>query len=425
MKRSIRRRSDKQGNVISSETIPHDIGNEAELIQRDLANGALHGTIVVDNILETHQELAKGQRQGRARGARLVQFVKKKFRHWRKAIGSGTQVNRLYPAVFGRANRSCDCKESKPQAQQEQISEYPLQNTTTTPSPTLSGNAGYPRKEESPKLLELDQQEISGHTQALEIQGRSGSSLPGRQDATSSGPDQHSLHILSNSMVGTNELGKEGSTLPSLVAAQREQPQGESSQSRMNPEAADAQAIGAKGSEELASGGATSSDVAAKPQSQKFKHAFRIVFHMAMDETAQRLACLDTGASVNLMSIDVVDSLNLRKDRYEGFPLRPMGGYCEPKWQVTVDWHVAKFHKTYTTTFVVMDETYSSDYDVLLGRPTIEIIGFYNVNNTIWFSTTEGNYCISKAIDAPDDSFPASEVQTDTSMAPLASRTEG
>ncbi|KAL8932494.1 MAG: hypothetical protein Q9211_006281 [Gyalolechia sp. 1 TL-2023] len=60
------------------------------------------------------------------------------------------------------------------------------------------------------------------------------------------------------------------------------------------------------------------------------------------------------------------------------------GGYFEPETQVTVEWHISERHKTYKTTFAVLDEKHSGDFDILLGHRTIETVGFYLKNVSVW-----------------------------------------
>ncbi|KAI4218224.1 MAG: hypothetical protein L6R36_009067 [Xanthoria steineri] len=117
----------------------------------------------------------------------------------------------------------------------------------------------------------------------------------------------------------------------------------------------------------------------------KWKDSFHMVIHLTNGEHALRVARLDTGSSADMISIDVVNSLGLPKERYQGASLQPIGPLYLPQWQVEFDWHVAKFHKTYTHTFAVLDEKHSGDFDVLIGRKTIERVGFYKRDDTVFF----------------------------------------
>ncbi|KAL8706189.1 MAG: hypothetical protein Q9201_000767 [Fulgogasparrea decipioides] len=159
----------------------------------------------------------------------------------------------------------------------------------------------------------------------------------------------------------------------------------------------------AQGSEQLVNG-ASSSDEAVQPQAPEFEQSFRMVIHVH-DEIALRIACLDTCADMDLISIQVVEDLGLCKERYKGPAIKPLGGSYVPEWLVTFDWHVAKFRKTYKTTFAVLSHEYSVDFDVLLGKKSIKEIGFYQKDHKVWFSTTQGDRCVSDAVDTPDNRF--------------------
>ncbi|KAI4265589.1 MAG: hypothetical protein L6R38_009307 [Xanthoria sp. 2 TBL-2021] len=294
-----------------------------------------------------------------------------------------------------------------------QESRDPLQGTTTKPGLT-SSPAGHLEEEKSFGPSNQQEQENSGNPPVPNLWKGSGSNIPGRREATSSEPTVSSQQIVLDPMPSVKEPDDQGSDLQSLVSAQRRQPYDESNYDPEDRKAATVSAIRQGESVELTSGTALPPDTTAPQQEHRPRLTFRMVLYKAKDETAQRMAYLDTGSTVDLMSIDVVNSLNLRKDPYQGPPLKPMGGFFMPQWQVTADWHVAKFHKTYTTTFVVMDEKYSIDYDVLLGRSTIGRIGFVTSNNEVYFMTTEGEYRVLEAVDASDDSFPANGIKIDT-----------
>ncbi|KAL9596001.1 MAG: hypothetical protein Q9219_006085 [cf. Caloplaca sp. 3 TL-2023] len=131
--------------------------------------------------------------------------------------------------------------------------------------------------------------------------------------------------------------------------------------------------------------GTPSSNSELQSDCRDFKRTFRIMIHVSEDLTKQRLCCLDTMADLDVISHHVVESLGLKKEKYEGDPIKPLGGHFRPEWQVTFDWHVAKFHKTYTSTFAVLDEKHSGDFDVLLGASTIEENGFFIPNGNVFF----------------------------------------
>lgn len=119
---------------------------------------------------------------------------------------------------------------------------------------------------------------------------------------------------------------------------------------------------------------------------------FKRIFRMAIHQPKQRfrMCCLDTGADTDVISLDVVEELGLKKDAWEGGKLYPLGEALTPEWQVTFDWHVAEFPKTYNSTFAVLDKKHSRDFDVLLGHKTIEEIGFWIKNGRVWILTNDG-----------------------------------
>lgn len=99
----------------------------------------------------------------------------------------------------------------------------------------------------------------------------------------------------------------------------------------------------------------------------------------------KRVAKLDTGASVNVMSPEVFSTLDMDMDRYDGLPLKSLGiSNIIPRGQVKVDWHVMKKLKTYTSIFVILEESLTVDFDILLGDDTIKEVGFYKQNEEVW-----------------------------------------
>ncbi|KAI4262028.1 MAG: hypothetical protein L6R42_002783, partial [Xanthoria sp. 1 TBL-2021] len=130
-----------------------------------------------------------------------------------------------------------------------------------------------------------------------------------------------------------------------------------------------------------------------------FERAFRMVIHLPNDRDAQRMTCLDTCADIDVISHEVVESLKLETESYSGGAIKPFGPITyKPERQVTLDWHVATFYKTYRTTFVVFNEEHSDEFDILLGRDTIKKIKFYKKNRGIWWSSARGEVCLSEEI---------------------------
>lgn len=121
-------------------------------------------------------------------------------------------------------------------------------------------------------------------------------------------------------------------------------------------------------------------------QDRKAHSMFMICLHKPEKENfATRVAKLDTGASVDVMSKAVFSALGIEMEGYHGKPLRPLGkSTIKPLGQVKVNWHVSQRTKTYTSKFVVLDDSLTEDFDVLLGDETIEKVGFYNRNHAVW-----------------------------------------
>ncbi|KAL8652368.1 MAG: hypothetical protein Q9226_004298 [Calogaya cf. arnoldii] len=119
-------------------------------------------------------------------------------------------------------------------------------------------------------------------------------------------------------------------------------------------------------------------------RTEKPKNTVRMVILLPSGEDATRVTCLETDADVDAISIDVVKDLHLITEPYQGPLPRFFGGTYVPELQVKLDWHVPDRYKVYASTFAVFDKEHSADFDVLLGGKTIEMVGFYPINNTIW-----------------------------------------
>ncbi|KAL8894852.1 MAG: hypothetical protein Q9192_004005 [Flavoplaca navasiana] len=116
----------------------------------------------------------------------------------------------------------------------------------------------------------------------------------------------------------------------------------------------------------------------------ELRQTFKMLLHLAGNDFAQRVALIDTAGDADVISMQTVDSLGLRKERYEGGPIGAGISAFKPQWQKTFDWHVAGFSKTYTSTFLVLEEAHSGDFDILIGGHTIGRIGFYQKRADIW-----------------------------------------
>ncbi|KAL9024984.1 MAG: hypothetical protein Q9196_006111 [Gyalolechia fulgens] len=145
-----------------------------------------------------------------------------------------------------------------------------------------------------------------------------------------------------------------------------------------------APAISIETLEEPPSTGSTRPNPGPESEGHPIKRTCYMVIHLPNGQHALRIGCLDTMADLDAVSHHVVKSLGLKEEKYFGPPVRPLGGYFEPETQVTVEWHISERHKTYKTTFAVLDEKHSGDFDILLGHRTIETVGFYLKNVSVW-----------------------------------------
>ncbi|KAL8649045.1 MAG: hypothetical protein Q9226_005742 [Calogaya cf. arnoldii] len=119
-------------------------------------------------------------------------------------------------------------------------------------------------------------------------------------------------------------------------------------------------------------------------QSRVFARCFYMTLRSPGSTTGTRVALLNTGADLNVISEQTVNHLGLIKERYKGEPISIGIFALKPQGQTTFDWYVEGFHNTYTSTFVILDEAGSADFDVIIGRHTIERIGFYQRNPAVW-----------------------------------------
>ncbi len=130
-------------------------------------------------------------------------------------------------------------------------------------------------------------------------------------------------------------------------------------------------------------------DVVHLPQPCEFKTTFRMAIHLADNLVAQRVGKLDTASKVDVISKQVVTSLGLAMEPYNGPIIAPLGPPIHPVGEIKIDWHVAGRVKTYTTKFAVLDESLTKDFDALLSVDTIKEVGFYKVDNTVWLADVE------------------------------------
>lgn len=315
--------------------------------------------------------------------------MKKKLHFFSKMLGIPAKVSRSQPSfTMPRTN-------TRVIEQKRNVEDDPALNTLvptlTHSTEVLPEEAGHPQAErlDSPEHC---QQGGSAHNHSMSTEHESNSHGYGQIASTSipSTPQESS-----RSKSDVYELKDEQSTTGGLISAKRDQ--------LPVPIYGDAAGLGAATAaiqtlrpakpEQGVDGVASSST------NIQWRTSFHMVIHLDKGGTAMRVGCLDTGASVNVISIDVVESLKLPKVKYRGMSLVPVGEPFAPEWEVSFDWHVHKFRKTYTSTFAVVDESRSKGFDVLLGEKTVGEEGFLIPNSSVFFHTAGERVGLSDAND--------------------------
>ena len=129
----------------------------------------------------------------------------------------------------------------------------------------------------------------------------------------------------------------------------------------------------------------TFQDAAYRAPPTQFKTTFKMVLHTPDGRSGTRIGKLDTGSSVDLISQKVMETLCIKMEPYRGPDLTPIGPNIKPLGSIKLDWHVAKRKKTYTTTFVVLNASLTEGFDILLSEDTIKEVGFYKVDDSVFF----------------------------------------
>ncbi|KAL8840381.1 MAG: hypothetical protein Q9176_003874 [Flavoplaca citrina] len=319
------------------------------------------------------------------RGRKIIQSVKKRFSHLLAALGVGKR-------------RPIPRQDSSPSA---------VVPPTFGSLTAISEDAG-PQRANHRESLAQHQQETVRDTQSTKMNNPTAASHSTEKQPATSDALQ--------AVVGSSKRGRDphkpidgrdvmdGSDSASSYQGQEESSAGENQATPSAP----IQTLGSDTSEKLADGAASSSEDCKRA---KWKRTFLMVLHLAKEGDATRVTCLDTGADINVISIDVVNSLQLAKEPYQGPALKPIGGTYLPEWQVRFDWHVAHRTKTYTSIFAVLDKDHSADFDILLGKGTVEDVGFYKVNSRVWFNATVDEAELTTGNDGTPLGFPSIEVE--------------
>lgn len=120
-------------------------------------------------------------------------------------------------------------------------------------------------------------------------------------------------------------------------------------------------------------------------ESKDWRTQFYMLIHLPNGDIKMYICKNDTASKVNILSRQVVKSLGMEMEPYNGPPVAPMSALIQPIGKITLDWHVLDRTKTYTTEFIVLDDKATSGFDALLSEDTVGEIGFYFINNAVWF----------------------------------------
>ena len=235
----------------------------------------------------------------------------------------------------------------------DQILSTLLSATPDEPGEKIPREAEHPRTSHCHSPAQLPQS-TSGHIQALATMDSISADHPDHEEAANDVPLSSSVGASRREQDPKSEREKQADT-QRLMWAHQDQPLGPTPGTI----------------HEITPMPVKQAPAVADPESP-WMAKFMIVIHLANEGLTRRIARLDTDTVFNYIHSDVVNSLGLKKEPKQGHLYKPLGGSYIPHWQVRFDWHVAKFHKTYTSTFEVLDGAHSGDFDILLGRGIID-----------------------------------------------------
>lgn len=113
-----------------------------------------------------------------------------------------------------------------------------------------------------------------------------------------------------------------------------------------------------------------------------------MIIHAPQNRFGTRIAILDTGSKVNVVSQDVVNELGMTMEPYSGPDVTPIGKPIKPIGRLRLEWHIMKRKKTYRTEFLVLRADHARSFDILLSQGEVARIGFYKINGAVWFLDT-------------------------------------
>ena len=125
------------------------------------------------------------------------------------------------------------------------------------------------------------------------------------------------------------------------------------------------------------------SENAAQSGKADFKTVFGMMIHLKDTQSARRQLHLDAGSAVNVISYRVVRALGLEMGQYKG-ELITLGGEISPIGLVTFEWHILGRTTSYISDFAVLEDKYTKDFDILLGKATIDELRLFSRNYDVW-----------------------------------------
>lgn len=293
---------------------------------------------------------------------RTIQGIKRRLKQFSIALKTGLKVCKSYLlSVRFRAYCVSSVKGSKPEKDPTPSASASSMADKLT---TIPGEADFPQANYRRPLAQ-DQQETFSDTQAVATMNNADASHSAQDNAKRRGVVK--TFSVSPAVGGDpNRATYKGDRVQDVGVVSPHQTLGQSPTVPNDVAAAGSLGTLRTDTSEMDENGAPSSSE--PPERRGWKRSFHMVIHLARDDDGMRVACLDTGSDVDIISLSVVKSLQLPTEQYQGAPLKTSKDTYRPDWQVTFDWHVAKFHRYYTSTFAVLDEDHSGDFDILLGR---------------------------------------------------------
>ena len=120
-------------------------------------------------------------------------------------------------------------------------------------------------------------------------------------------------------------------------------------------------------------------------QQEDYTTTFTIVIDKPDRAVSQKVAKIDTGAGTNLISQRTVAALGLDFQQYRGPRLKALGSVIQPIGTIKLIWHACQKPRKYGTTFAVIDDKLSRDFEILLGDEENAKRGFLKPDRSLFF----------------------------------------